>query len=56
MDNYTVTFVFDYCTITASANASDEVSAIDIAWDWVADSGIVGDRSIAIDILVEETG
>jgi hypothetical protein len=37
-DNYSVTFVFEYCTITASCLAEDAESAPDLAWDWVVES------------------
>jgi hypothetical protein len=52
-DNYTVTFVFDYCVITASCNADSPDSAPDLAWDWVEQSlGQSLSRHSAVEVLV----
>ena len=56
MDNYQVTFVFDYCTITARCHADQEESAPDLAWYWVCDSVNISETEMksAIDIVVEK--
>jgi len=56
VDNYKVTFVFDYCTIVATCNADHKESAPDLAWDWVTEStGISSPLSAmrVIDVIVE---
>ena len=53
LDNYTVTFVFDFCVITASCNADSPESAPDLAWDWVEQSlGQNLSRKSAVEVLV----
>ena len=56
MDNYQVTFVFNYCTIIARCNTDYEDSAPDLAWGWVCDSMDIGKAEMksAIDIIVEK--
>ena len=56
MDNYQVTFVFDYCTITARCQADQEESAPDLAWWWVHYNIDIGETEMksAIDIIVEK--
>ena len=56
MDNYQVTFVFDYCTISARCHANHEDSAPDLAWDWVCTSiGVdASEMKSAIDVIVEK--
>lgn len=39
-DNCRVTWVWDYCTLSATANAGWPDSAIGLATDWVVESGI----------------
>lgn len=53
LDNYTVTFVFDFCVITASCNADSPESAPDLAWDWVEQSlGQNLSRKSVVEVLV----
>jgi len=40
VDNCKVTWVFDYCTLSATANAGCSESAVDLAADWIVESGI----------------
>lgn len=56
MDNYRVTFMFDYCMIEAYCYADSEDSAPDLAWEWVSESiGVNGDvLKNAIDITVDK--
>lgn len=56
MDNYTVTFVFDYCVVTATCNADEIESAPDLAWDWVRESLGNIDRDAAIEVTVTPIG
>lgn len=56
MDNYNVQFVFDYCVISASCHADSEESAPDLAWDWLAQSGVRADMNDCIDIIVNREG
>ena len=56
MDNYTVTYVFDYCTVTATCYADEAEAAPDLAWDWVRESLGGIDRAAAIEVTVSAIG
>lgn len=58
MDNYKVSFVFDYCVIVATCQTDDEDSAPDLAADWVLESLPLKREQLdqAIDIVVEYIG
>lgn len=53
--DYTVSFVFDYCVITAAVTADYVEIAPDMAWEWVANSGIIANRADCIDEIVTVT-
>lgn len=56
MDNYSVTYVFDFCVVTATCYADEPESAPDLAWDWVRESLGGVDRSAAIEVSVTPIG
>ena len=53
---YNVTFVFDYCTINATARVANVEDADGVAWDWVKESMPIADNAFQYinDIIVEE--
>ena len=58
MDNYKVTWLFEYCYIVATCNADHRESAIDLATDWVVESLPLDSEQLdkAIDVIVEYIG